>query len=72
MKIEDILQEDVAFSQDVTISDVLKAFDAAKRAVSIMNRLKNLSEKKKHASAIFKNMNRIRGMIMRLTEPVQE
>ena len=66
------LEEDVAIPLDVTITDVMKMFDAAKRAVGLMNRLKDPAEKKRHASAIFKNMNRIRATIMKLTDPVYE
>ena len=66
------LEEEVAIPFDVTITDVLKMFDAAKRAVGLMNKLKDPNERKKHASAIFKNMNKIRAMIMKLTDPVYE
>jgi hypothetical protein len=66
------LQEDVAIPADVTINDVMKMFDAAKKAVGLMNRLKNPSDRKRHATAIFRNMNKIRAMIMNLTQPVEE
>jgi hypothetical protein len=66
------LEEDVAIPLDVTITDVMKMFDAAKRAVGLMNRLKDPAERKRHASAIFKNMNKIRATIMKLTDPVYE
>ena len=64
------LEEATVFPEDVTISEVMKMFDAAKRAVGLMNKMKNPADRKRHASAIFKNMNRIRAMIMKLTDPV--
>jgi hypothetical protein len=66
------LQEDVAIPADVTINDVMKMFDAAKKAVGLMNRLKNPTDRKRHATAIFRNMNKIRAMIMNLTTPVED
>ena len=66
------LQEDVAIPADATINDVMKMFDAAKKAVGLMNRLKNPVDRKKHAAAIFRNMNKIRAMIMNLTYPVED
>ena len=66
------LDEDTVFPEDVTISEVMKMFDGAKKAVGLMNKLKNPADRKRHASAIFKNLNRIRAMIMKLTEPVEE
>jgi hypothetical protein len=66
------LDEATVFPEDVTISEVMKMFDGAKKAVGLMNKLKNPADRKRHASAIFKNLNRIRAMIMKLTEPVEE
>ena len=62
------LDEATVFPEDVTISEVMKMFDGAKKAVGLMNKLKNPADRKRHASAIFKNLNRIRAMIMKLTD----
>ena len=77
MKLDSLLEfqdldEATVFPEDVTITEVMKMFDGAKKAVGLMNKLKNPVDRKRHASAIFKNLNRIRAMIMKLTEPIEE
>lgn len=73
MKLDEIeLTEATDIPENVTVNDVLRMFDAARRGISIMNKLKDVDQRKKHASAIFKNLNKIKAMLMRLTEPVEE
>jgi len=71
MKFNDIM-ETTEIPKDVTVDEILKMFDAARRGISLLNRIKDPVQRKKHASAIFKNLNKIKGMLMRLTEPVEE
>jgi hypothetical protein len=73
MKLDEIeLTEATDIPENVTVNDVLRMFDAARRGISIMNKLKDVDQRKKHASAIFKNLNKIKGMLMKLTVAVEE
>lgn len=68
MKFEE-LNEATVIPEDVTVDQVLKMFDAARRGISILNKIKDKNQRKRHASNIFKNLNKIKAMLMRLTEP---
>ena len=76
MRIEDLLEDELeeatVIPENVTVDEILKMFDAARKGISLLNQLKNADERKKHASQVFKNLNKIRAMLMRLTEPVEE
>lgn len=70
MKFEELMEATV-IPKDVTVDEILKMHDAARRGIAIMNRIKDPAQRKKHASQIFKNINKIKAMLMRLTEPEQ-
>lgn len=71
MKFEE-LTESTIITRDVTVDEILKMHDAARRGISILNRIKDPAQRKKHASQVFKNLNRIKAMLLRLTEPEKE
>jgi hypothetical protein len=68
MKFEELCETTV-IPKDVTIEEILKMYDGARRGISIMNKIKDPGQRKRHASNIFKNLNMIKAMVMRLTEP---
>lgn len=51
---------------DVTVDQIMKMFDAAKRAVGLINTIKNVELRRKHMTAVFINMNKIRGAMQKL------
>lgn len=67
MKISDITEATI-IPQNVTIEEILKMYDAARRGISILNKIKDKSQRKHHASNIFKNLNVIKSMIMKMTD----
>ena len=66
------LTEDVKFPDEVTIEQILKMYDAGRRAIAIVNKERDPARRKRHISAIFKNLNVIKGMMMKLTEPEKD
>jgi len=60
------LIEAVEIPEDVTFEQIEKMMDAAKRGLGLVNKLKSGEQKKKHASAVLSNMNKIRGALRRL------
>jgi sulfur carrier protein ThiS len=71
MKFNELI-EATEIPENVTVEDILKMHDAARRAIALLNRIKDPVQRKKHASAVFKNLNKIKAMLMRLTEKVPE
>lgn len=50
------------YNQDY-ISELINMFDAAKRGLGIINRLRNPEDKKKHLRNVFINLNKIRATL---------
>jgi hypothetical protein len=71
MKFDEI-NEATVIPENVTVDEILKMHDAARKGIAILNRIKDPAQRKRHASNIFKNLNRIKAMLMKLTEPVEE
>ena len=63
---EEQLIEAVEIPDDITLEDIEKMFDAAKRGLGIVNKIKDPIQKKKHASAVLSNLNKIRGAMQRI------
>jgi len=68
----DELAESTVIPEHVTVEEILKMHDAARRAISILNKIKDPAQRKRHASQVFKNLNRIKAMLMKLTEPEKD
>jgi hypothetical protein len=64
----DELTEATVIPAHVTIEEILKMYDAARRGISLMNKIKDKAQRKRHASNIFKNLNIIKAMVMKMTE----
>jgi hypothetical protein len=64
--VEETLIEAVIIPDDVTLEQIEKMFDAARRGLGLVNKLKNPIDKKKHASAVLANLNKIRGALKRV------
>jgi hypothetical protein len=60
------LIESVEIPDNVTLEQIEKMMDASRRGLGLVNKLKNNEQKKKHASAVLSNMNKIRGALQRL------
>ena len=63
---EEQLIEAVEIPDDVTLEDIEKMFDAARRGLGIVNKIKDPVNKKKHASAVLSNLNKIRAAMQRV------
>ena len=63
-----MLQEAVVIPADITIDRIITMFDAGKRALSLVNTIKDPIQKRKHLSAVFTNLNKIRAAMARLLE----
>jgi hypothetical protein len=57
------VMEAVDIPENVSLEQIEQMLDAAKRGLGIANKLKKPSEKKKHASAVMSNLNKIRGAL---------
>ena len=71
MKFNELIEATV-IPENVTFEEILKMHDASRRGIAIMNKIKDPAQRKRHASQIFKNMNKIKAMLMKLTEPVED
>ena len=57
---------DLSVSTLDSLDEISKRFDAAKRGLGLVNKLSPGPSKKKHASRILGNLNRIRGLLRRV------
>ena len=57
---------DLSVSTLDSLDEISKRFDAAKRGLGLVNKLSPGASKKKHASRILGNLNRIRGLLRRV------
>lgn len=60
------LTEVVQLPDDLSLEDLMKRLDACKRALSIVNQMKDPADKKKWMSATFVNLNKVRGALQRM------
>lgn len=67
MKLND-LAEETQIPKDATIDDVLKMLAGVQKGLSLLKHLKDPNQRLKHANAIFKNYNKIRETLVRLTD----
>ena len=63
-----MLNEATIIPQDADLDQLGAMFDAAKRALGLVNRLKNPVDRKRHLSAVFSNLNKIRAALVRAME----
>lgn len=56
--------------QKQDIEDLMDMFDAARRGLAIVNRLKSPIDKKKHLTQVFINLNKIRAKLYRIINTV--
>ncbi|MNC37149.1 hypothetical protein D3C75_857040 [compost metagenome] len=54
-----------------TIEEFSRRFDAARRALSIVNKIRDPEQKKKHASRVLSNMNVIRHYLNTLVRQLE-
>lgn len=63
-----MLNEAVVIPADTSIEQLEFMFDAARRAMGFVNKLKNPVDRKKHLSAVFANINKLRAALARAIE----
>lgn len=63
-----MISETTVIPVDASLDHIASMFDAGKRALALVNKLKNPADKKKHLSAVFTNINKIRGALARMIE----
>lgn len=68
----DELSEAITFPVDVTIDEIIKMHEAARRGISILNRIKDPAQRKRHASRVFKNFNKISAMMNKLIKELSD
>lgn len=64
------LMEVVQIPENASLEDIVGMLDAAKRGLSLANRLTNKNERDKHVRAVFVNLNKIRGALSKHLKPV--
>lgn len=52
------------------MGDAILRFTAARKGMGIVNKLKNPAERKKHASKVMSNINKLRGLMNRLDKAI--
>ena len=65
------VMEAVEIPENVSLEDIERMFDAARRGLGIVNKLKNPAERKKHASAVLSNLNKIRAALQRVINSME-
>ena len=60
------LMEVVQLSDDLSLDELIKRLDACRRALSIVNGMTDPADRKKWLSAVFVNLNKVRGAMQRL------
>jgi hypothetical protein len=60
-----MLNEALVIPPDAGVEQIAAMFDAARRAMSLVHKLKNPVDRKKHMSSVFVNMNKIRAALQR-------
>lgn len=60
------LNEVVQLPDDMTMDDAIERFDACRRALAIVNRMKDPADRKKWLSAVIVNMNKVRGALTQI------
>lgn len=65
---EDTIFEATQFKGDESIKEIYAMLDAAKKAIGLINKLKVKADRKKHASEVFKNLNRIRTVLIKMID----
>lgn len=76
MKLTDITQpistpivETTVIPNNATLDDIIIMMDAAKRGLSLANRIADPIQRKRHVRAVFINLNKIRGALSKFLEP---
>lgn len=54
------------------MGEAINRFTAARKGIGIANKLKSPEERKKHRSAIMRNMNKLRGLMARIDKKIKE
>jgi hypothetical protein len=67
----EMLIEAVEIPDNVSLDQIASMMDAAKRGLGIVNKMKNPVDKKKHASAVLSNMNKIRSALQRVISSME-
>lgn len=65
--IKQLLSDDAINPTKKAHDETIEQLSSARRALGIVNRLKNKTLRKKHAGVVMGNMNRIRGKLKRLS-----
>jgi hypothetical protein len=60
-----MLNEATVIPIDASLDQLMAMLDAARRGLGLINRLKNPIDKKKHLTAVFGNLNKIRASLAR-------
>ena len=63
-----MLNEATVIPVDASIDQIAAMFDAARRGLGLVNKLKNPADRKKHLKAVFVNLNKIRAALARQIE----
>lgn len=67
-----MLNEATIIPADASLDQIAFMFDAAKRGIGLVNRLKNPADKKKHLKAVFGNVNKLRAALARTIESLPD
>ena len=67
-----MLNEASVIADDSSMEQLMFMFDAARRGMGLINRLKNPVDRTKHLRAVFTNLNKIRGAISRLIKQEEQ
>jgi hypothetical protein len=67
-----MLNESTVIPVDASIDQIAAMFDAARRGLGLVNKLKSPSDRKRHLRAVFINLNKIRAALARLIESEPE
>jgi hypothetical protein len=65
---EILLDEAIEIPENITLEEVNKMFDAAKKALGLANKLRDPDEKKKHMSQVMSGLNKIRAAVQKLSK----
>lgn len=70
VKIEPI-KDDSSYDELMNLmGDAILKFNAARKGIGLVNKLKNSEERKKHRSAVMSNMNKLRGLMQRIDKKI--
>lgn len=57
--------EEATMIDDASMLEINSMLDAAKRGIGLVNKLRDKAQRKKHASAVLTNMNKLRTMLIK-------